>query len=61
MSEQFDTVYIDDYLFNLTAVISGSTAEAEQECYASGWSIYQYFLMRKAQFPTWTDFLEAFL
>lgn len=36
------------YIFNLTHLISGVTANAEGECYTTGWSIYQYILFRKS-------------
>lgn len=34
------------YIFNTTLLISGVTANAEGECYTTGWSIYQYILFR---------------
>jgi hypothetical protein len=36
----------DMYVFNMTQVISGSGAAATGECFTTGYSVYQYVLMK---------------
>ena len=36
------------YVFNMTRVISNSTADAVGECYTTAFNYYQYFVMRAA-------------
>jgi len=37
----------DQYVFNFTKVISSSGASATGECYTTGYSVYQYVLMKE--------------
>lgn len=38
----------DKYVFNMTKVISNSSADAVGECYTTGFNYYQYIVMRAA-------------
>ena len=49
------------YVFNLTRVISNSTADAVGECYTTMFNYYQYIVMRISQFPDLIGILTAFL
>lgn len=51
----------DEYVFNMTKVISSSGASATGECYTTGYSVYQYVLMKEAEFDTMNNFITAFL
>lgn len=51
----------DTYIFNMTKVISSSGASATGECYTTGYSLQQYFLMKKKQFGTMNLFMTSFL
>ena len=51
----------ENYVFNMTRVISNSTADAVGECYTTGFNYYQYIIMRAAQFPDFVGVLTAFL
>lgn len=52
---------MQDYVFNLTRVISNSTADAVGECYTTAFNYYQYFIMRASQFPDFIGIMTAFL
>jgi len=49
------------YVFNMTRVISNSTADAVGECYTTMFNYYQYVIMRASQFPDFIGILTAFL
>jgi hypothetical protein len=38
----------DKYVFNMTKVVSNSTADAFGECYTTAFNFYQYIVMRAA-------------
>lgn len=51
----------EDYVFNVTKVISNSTADAVGECYTTLYNVYTFNKMRAALFPTTVSFTTAFL
>jgi hypothetical protein len=51
----------EDYVFNVTKVISNSTADAVGECYTTLYNVYTFNKMRAALFPTGVSFTTAFL
>ena len=55
------TTGIDKYVFNMTRVISNSSADAVGECYTTAFNYYQYIVMRASQFPDFVAVLTAFL
>ena len=51
----------EEYVFNVTKVLSNSTADAVGECYTTLYNVYTFNKMRAALFPSGVSFMTAFL
>lgn len=51
----------EDYVFNMTRVISNSTADAAGDCYLAGYDVFFYYYLKSTGFIDAMDYLSAFL